>query len=85
MPLRKTAIAVPDALLDAVDRAAEGRRESRNQFITRVLEAAVRARRDADITRRLDELFASPEASEALRADAAALDEHGTAWDDERW
>ncbi|MBI2162490.1 MAG: type II toxin-antitoxin system PemK/MazF family toxin [Candidatus Rokubacteria bacterium] len=58
MPLRKTAIAVPDDLLAAVDRVARARRESRNRFVTRVLQHAVRARRDTEITRRLNELFA---------------------------
>jgi hypothetical protein len=85
MPLRKTAIAIPPELLDAVDRAAESRSESRNQFITRVLEAAVRARRDAQITRRLNALFADPSLARDQVAGAAALDERGVAWDDERW
>jgi metal-responsive CopG/Arc/MetJ family transcriptional regulator len=85
MPLRKTAIAVSDALLDAVDRAARSRGETRNRFITRVLEAAVRARRDADVTRRLNALFAAPEIAEAHRAETAALDDVGVAWDEERW
>jgi hypothetical protein len=42
MPLRKTAIAVPDDLLVAVDRAARERRESRNRFVTRSIESATR-------------------------------------------
>jgi metal-responsive CopG/Arc/MetJ family transcriptional regulator len=61
MPLRKTAIAVPDDLLAAVDRAARARHESRNRFVTLVLRHAVRARRDAEITRRLNEFFATPD------------------------
>lgn len=85
MPLRKTAIAVSHELLDAVDRAARSRGETRNRFVTRVLEAAVRARRDADVTRRLNELFATPEMIDAQRAETAALDEVGVAWDEERW
>lgn len=56
MPLRKTAIAVPDDLLAAADRAARQRHEPRNRFVTRVLQYAVRARRDAEIKRRLNEL-----------------------------
>jgi hypothetical protein len=85
MPLRKTAIAIPNELLDAVDRAAASRRESRNQFITRVLEAAARARRDADMTRRLNALFADPALDREQRAGAVALDAYGGAWEDERW
>ena len=85
MALRKTAIAVPDELLAAVDRVARERHETRNRFVTRVLEQAVRARRDAEITRRLNELFASAETAEKQRDEAAELDAAGTDWTDERW
>lgn len=85
MPLRKTAIAIPDELLDAVDRAAQERNESRNRFVTLVLRRAVRARRDADITRRLDELFAEPDATRQQRRETIELDAIGTDWSDERW
>ena len=85
MPMRKTAIAVPDELLAAVDRAAGARGESRNRFVIRVLREAVRARRDAEITRRLNELFAQPHAAEQQSREAAALDRVGTNWADERW
>jgi metal-responsive CopG/Arc/MetJ family transcriptional regulator len=85
MPLRKTAIAVPDDLLAAVDRAARARRESRNRFVTRVLQYAVRARRDAEITRRLDELFAAPELAQHQSREASELDRIGSDWSDERW
>jgi metal-responsive CopG/Arc/MetJ family transcriptional regulator len=85
MPLRKTAIAVPEELLAAVDRVARSRRESRNQFVTRVLRHAVRARRDAEITRRLNELFATPEVAKQQSQEAADLDRLGSDWADERW
>jgi metal-responsive CopG/Arc/MetJ family transcriptional regulator len=85
MALRKTAIAVPDELLAAVDRAARERHETRNRFVTRVLEQAVRARRDAEITRRLNELFASPAIAAEQRDDAVELDAVGTDWTDESW
>lgn len=61
MPLLKTAIAVPADLLAAVDEIARERHESRSRFITQVLRWAARARRDAEITRKLDELFSSPQ------------------------
>jgi hypothetical protein len=83
--LRKTAIAVPEALLADVDRAATERGESRSAYITRVLSVAVRARRDAEITRKLDELFADARVSRAQRRTATALDAAGTDWTDERW
>jgi metal-responsive CopG/Arc/MetJ family transcriptional regulator len=85
MPLRKTAIAIPEDLLIAVDRAAEARHESRNRFVTRVLRIAVRARRDAEITRQLDACFADSALATAQREDAETLDAAGTDWSDERW
>lgn len=85
MPLRKTAIAVPDDLLNAIDRAARERRESRNQFVTRVLRYAVRARRDVEITRRLNELFDDSHLAGEQRREASDLDAMGTTWTDERW
>jgi len=85
MPHRKTAIAVPEDVLRAVDRAAHDRGESRSRYITRVLKAAVRARRDVEITRRLNELFEAEDAARGQRRDAAGLDRVGTDWDDERW
>jgi metal-responsive CopG/Arc/MetJ family transcriptional regulator len=85
MALRKTAIALSDDLLAAVDHAASERKESRNRFVTRVLQQAVRARRDADVTRRLDALFAETDLTEDQKRQAAELDAAGTDWSDERW
>jgi hypothetical protein len=85
MAHRKTAIAVPEALLSDVDRAATERGESRSAYITRVLTVAVRARRDAEITKKLDELFADERIRRAQRLGAAVLDSAGTDWTDERW
>lgn len=81
----KTAITVPAELLDDIDRAARARGESRSKYLSRVLRAAVRARRDAEVTRRLNELFATEEAPGAQRAHLLAIDEIGTSWTDERW
>ncbi|HYU33674.1 MAG TPA: hypothetical protein VEW48_16095 [Thermoanaerobaculia bacterium] len=85
MALHKTAIAIPDQLLSEVDRAAQSGGETRNRFITRVLQEAVRARRDAEITRRLNELFADPELAGAQVRTASELDMAGTDWGGERW
>jgi metal-responsive CopG/Arc/MetJ family transcriptional regulator len=85
MPLRKTAIAVPENLLAAVDRAARQHHESRNRFVTRVLRHAVRARRDAEITRLLNELFAAPDLTEQQSREASDLDAMGTPWTEEPW
>ena len=85
MAVRKTAIAIPEALLTDVDRCARERGESRSRYITRVLEVAVRARRDADITRRLDELFADQKLLEDQRKGARVVSTAETGWNDERW
>jgi hypothetical protein len=85
MPVRKTAIAIPETLLADVDRSARERGESRSRYITRVLEVAVRARRDAEITRRLDDLFADPKLQRDQRRGARVLDADVSLWNDERW
>jgi hypothetical protein len=85
MPLHKTAVTIPLDLLTQVDQAARRRGESRSRYITRVLGAAVRARRDADITRRLNELFAADDVCDEQRRTADELGRAGTDWDDERW
>jgi uncharacterized protein (DUF1778 family) len=85
MAYRKTAIAVPAEILDEVDRAAQARGESRSGFIVRVLRAAVRARRDAEITRKLDALFADEALRERTRREADELEESGVDWSEERW
>jgi hypothetical protein len=85
MSLRKTAIAISEDLLSAVDHAARSRGESRNRFVTLVLKEAVRARRDADITKRLNDLFASDEIAQEQSLGASELDAVGTDWSKERW
>ena len=85
MASRKTAIAVPEDLLAKVDEAARQRGESRSRYITVVLRAAVRARRDEEITRRLNELFAEERTKEEQKRSTQALDDAGTDWTDERW
>jgi metal-responsive CopG/Arc/MetJ family transcriptional regulator len=85
MPLHKTAVTIPEDLLAEVDRAAQTRGESRSRYITRVLRAAVRARRDTDITRRLNELFAAEHVRDEQRRTADDPGRAGTDWGDERW
>lgn len=83
MPRHKAAIAIPEDLLAEVDAAARDRQESRSAFITRVLRAAVRARRDREITRRLDELFADDDVQREQRLGAAEIADDVLG--DERW
>lgn len=82
---RKTAIAVPEDIMQEVDRAARERGESRSRFISRVLRLAVRARRDAEVTRRLDALFADESVRDEQRREAQELSQLGVNWDSERW
>ena len=83
MSRRKTTIAIPEDLLAAIDRAAQSRDESRNQFIIRVLQEAVHARRDAEITKRLNDLFIDLAQEQSLWA--SDLDMVGTDWSEESW
>ena len=56
-----------------------------SRFISRVLRLAVRARRDADITRRLDALFADEPLAQKQRRDADDLARLAVDWSGERW
>jgi hypothetical protein len=85
MPHRKTAIAVPEDLLEAVDEAARARGESRSAFISRILRIALRARRNAEITRRLDALFADEALAAGQVREADVWEGIAADWDDERW
>jgi len=84
MASRKLAISVPEEVLDQVDGAARGRGMSRSGFITHVLRQVARARTDAEISRRVDELFSDPE---IVREQAATANDYrrstphrGTGW-----
>jgi metal-responsive CopG/Arc/MetJ family transcriptional regulator len=85
MSRSKIAITVPEDILAAVDAAAEECGESRSGFISRVLRAALRARRDAAITRRLNELFMNESVVAEQRRLTREMDEAGSDWSDEVW
>lgn len=85
MTTAKIAVTIPEEVLEAVDAAAQERGESRSGFISRVLRTAMTARSDAEVTRRLNEIFGNPEiAAEQLRV-ADEIDAVGTDWSDETW
>jgi len=50
-----------------------------------MLQEAVRARRDAEVTKRLNDLFLDPDLAEEQTRAAGELDAAGTDWSDERW
>ncbi|MBX3274153.1 MAG: ribbon-helix-helix protein, CopG family [Sandaracinaceae bacterium] len=84
MPVKKIAISVPEDVARQVDEAAAARGVTRSRFITDVLRTAARARTDAEITRRLDELFADEtvtrEQRETARDYQQAAPKDGTQW-----
>ena len=85
MPTAKIAISLPAEVLTKVDSAARERGESRSGFIGTVLRAALRARRGAEITRRLDALFADEGIAAEQRRLTEELDAAGTDRSDEGW
>jgi hypothetical protein len=85
MTRRKTAIAIPEDVLNEVDRAARARGESRSRFISHVLRLAIRARRDAQITRRLDALFADESLAREQLDAADDLARLAVDWTEEDW
>jgi hypothetical protein len=84
MPVRKIAISVPEDVLLQVDRAAKSRGMTRSRFISQALRRIAGARRDAEITRRIDELFSDPEIAreqvDTARAFQRARSPRGTEW-----
>ncbi len=61
MAARKLAISVPEEVIRKVDQAAKRRGMTRSGFITDVLSHVARARTDAEIARRVNDLFSDPE------------------------
>jgi hypothetical protein len=70
LPAHKIAISLPPEVVIAVDRAARDRGVPRSRFIADVLRIAAQAKRDADITRRLDALFADGRALDEQREES---------------
>jgi metal-responsive CopG/Arc/MetJ family transcriptional regulator len=61
MAARKFAISVPEEVIHEVDQAAKRRGMTRSGFITDVLSQVARARTDAEIARRVNDLFSDRE------------------------
>ena len=85
MASAKIAITVPEDVLSEVDAAARARGETRSGFISRILKTALKARRDAGITRRLNELFAEESVVATQERITRETDSAGTDWSDEVW
>ena len=85
MASSKIAITIPEEVLADVDAAARARGETRSGFISRILRTALRARRDAGITRRLNGLFADESVVASQDRITREMDSAGTDWSDEVW
>ena len=55
----KTAISIPDSVFQAAEDAAERLAMSRSELYTKAVEAFLRAQTAADVTRRLNEVYAA--------------------------
>ncbi len=84
MSTKKFAISVPEEVMAQVDAAARDRGETRSGFIVGVLRQVARARRDAEVSRRVDAFFADPDRAREQRDTARAFRrsrvEDGTEW-----
>ena len=84
MAARKFAISIPEDVMRQVDRAAKRRRMTRSGFISGVLATVARAQTDAEISRKVDELFSDPEVAreqvETARVLRRSAPTAGTRW-----
>jgi metal-responsive CopG/Arc/MetJ family transcriptional regulator len=69
MRATKFGISIPTEVMKAVDRAARERGITRSRFIAEVLRRVARAKRDDEISRRIDEVLSDP----ALRRDQRSM------------
>jgi hypothetical protein len=68
----KTAISIPDPLFHAAEDAARRLSMSRSELYARAVEAFLQSQTDADVTRQLNEVYASePSAVDPLLFEAA--------------
>ena len=84
MAATKFAISVPTEVMQEVDRAAEERGITRSRFISEVLRHVARAKRDEEISRRIEEVLSDPDLAREQRATAAEYrriqPRQGTEW-----
>ena len=73
MAAKKFAISIPEDVMRQVDRAAKARGVTRSRFIAGVLRRAALARTDAEITRRLNEVFADESVAAEQRRTAETI------------
>lgn len=77
----KTAISIPDALYHAAEDAARRLAISRSELYVRAVEEYLRTHSDADVTRRLNEIYASqPSDIDPVLYEAAVQSIRPDAW-----
>ena len=84
MPMKKVAISLPEPVLKTVDQIAARRGESRSHVIATILSRVARAKRERDITARIDALFAD---ETIMTEQKRTADEflRVSSWPRERW
>jgi metal-responsive CopG/Arc/MetJ family transcriptional regulator len=85
LPTCRTAISIPADVLEDIDRVARLNGESRSGFITRILRLALQARRDQEVTRRLNQLFADEVLQSEQQRGIEQLDSTDSDWHEEGW
>lgn len=84
MAAKKLAISVPEEVIREVDDAAKRRGMTRSGFITAVLSRVARARTDAEISRRVNDLFSDLEIGreqlDTARAFGRLASRRGAGW-----
>lgn len=73
MAAKKFAISIPEDVMKQVDRAASLRGVTRSRFIASVLRRAALARTDAEITRRMNDVFADERVADEQRRTSEEL------------
>lgn len=84
MSMKKVAISLPEPVLETVDQIAARRGESRSHVIATILSRVARAKRDRDITARIDALF-SDETIVAEQKRTADEFLRVSSWPREKW
>jgi metal-responsive CopG/Arc/MetJ family transcriptional regulator len=84
MAVKKFAISVPEDVMDEVTEAATRQGVSRSYYIVQVLRRVASARKDAEISRRINALFEDPEVAaeqaKTARAFRRCTPDRGTEW-----
>ncbi len=84
MAAKKFAISVPSEVMDEVTEAAAQQGLSRSAYIVQVLRKVAGARKDAEISRRINELFQEPsiaaEQADTARALSRRAARKGSEW-----